>query len=486
MATPETTRLPSSFISISNQDAQAQGSTQVYRHIFIGTKLAAGNAEYDSTYLVSDLASAASLFGIGSSSYAYAQNYLAQNSGIPLYMVAVNDTSNTAASVEVEFAGTPEEAPLHFYVGDKKTTVMLPSSPGLDGIAGRLIPAINLNAEIEVTAAAVGGNDNAMSLTCKTKGTHGNEIKVYKNAGGETDNSAVTISANQLTGGANVASNLQNTLDAISDEVQYLTWSTCFTDNDSVALIKADLESRFASDQTTEAQLISGIQGTAAEINAKGNVPNSQLVTYIPMDPLMISLPWVFGAEVNAEVAKSASQDQALPFTGIKINNVVYRQDGVGSRLSRNARNQFLYNGVSSYNIVAGEYVIARLITTYRVNAQNSPDVSYLDLNTFFVNAFIRYDLRSVFSSYYNQKLANDGTRVVSQTNFVTPSLARAAVVGRANVWSERGLIEDLDKFVETLEVNRHSTDPGRLDIVTRPDQVNQFRLLNLENRFIR
>lgn len=485
MATASTTRLPSVFISISNEAAQQQSTTQTYRHLFIGNKVTAGNAEYNTTYLVSDLTSAETLVGKGSSTYAYASQYLARNTGIPLHVVVVNDTTNTAATAEVEFGGTPEEGNFHFYIGGKKTTIVLPASPGLDSIAGRLILAINANTDLEVTAAAVGGNDNAVALTCKTKGTHGNEIKVYINAGGEDENENVTMTANQLTGGANVDTNLQAALDSISVDTQYRTWSSCFTDNASVALLKTELESRFEPTETTEAQFIAGIQGTAAELNTKGNVPNSQLITYMPMDVLNIDLPWVFTGSANADIIRSASEDAALPFTGIEVKNLTYRQDGAVESYSRNARNQFLYNGVSSYSIVAGTYRIARLITTYRVNAQNEADTSYLDLNIFFVNAYIRADLRSLMSTYLNKKLADDGVRLTTQTNFVTPSIIRAGIVGRANNWFNLGYIEDLDNFVETLSVVRNTNDRSRVDINVYPNQVNQFRIGNTVTRFI-
>jgi phage tail sheath gpL-like len=81
--------------------------------------------------------------------------------------------------------------------------------------------------------------------------------------------------------------------------------------------------------------------------------------------------------------------------------------------------------------------------------------------------------------------LANDGGFVPPNQQFITPSIAKAEIVGLARQWEELGLMENVDQFKNDLVTERSSSDPDRLNAFLRPDQVNQLVTFAAELQFL-
>ena len=99
---------------------------------------------------------------------------------------------------------------------------------------------------------------------------------------------------------------------------------------------------------------------------------------------------------------------------------------------------------------------------------------AYLDATTVFTLDRLRFELRTLFLTQTpRHKLANDGTRFAAGQAVLTPKGARGLVLGLAQSWEARGLIENLEAFKADLIAERNSLDPNRLDIYLPPDLVN-------------
>ena len=59
----------------------------------------------------------------------------------------------------------------------------------------------------------------------------------------------------------------------------------------------------------------------------------------------------------------------------------------------------------------------------------------------------------------------------------VTPKLLKAELVTLYRSWEERGLVENVDAFIESLIVERNALNPDRMDFYCKPDLINQFRV---------
>ena len=103
-----------------------------------------------------------------------------------------------------------------------------------------------------------------------------------------------------------------------------------------------------------------------------------------------------FEPEIAAGVAAaiSAELDPAVPFNGIKLPNLpVVTAD---KRLTRTRIEQALNKGVAVIGLDAqDDPAIVRLISTYQVDANGSPDDLLLDINGALVLRYVRQDIRT-------------------------------------------------------------------------------------------
>jgi phage tail sheath gpL-like len=122
----------------------------------------------------------------------------------------------------------------------------------------------------------------------------------------------------------------------------------------------------------------------------------------------------------------------------------------------------------------------------YQKNEADASDTAFLRVETLFTLLYWRYSLRTLFASKYPRaKLANDGGFVPPNQQFITPSIAKAEIVGLARQWEELGLMENVDQFKNDLVTERSSSDPDRLNAFLRPDQVNQLVTFAAELQFL-
>lgn len=122
--------------------------------------------------------------------------------------------------------------------------------------------------------------------------------------------------------------------------------------------------------------------------------------------------------------------------------------------------------------------LIERAITTYRLNAFDLPDISYLDVNTLLTLAYLRFTVRARISQKFpRHKLASDDTAFGEGQAIVTPRIIRAELVALFALWEERGLVEGREQFKADLIVERDADDPNRVNALIPPDVVNQFRV---------
>jgi len=132
--------------------------------------------------------------------------------------------------------------------------------------------------------------------------------------------------------------------------------------------------------------------------------------------------------------------------------------------------------------------LIERCITTYQSNAVGLPDPSYLDVQTLATLGEIRYQYKTRMTNRFivpRFKLADDTFPVQPGSNVATPKTVKQESIALFTLLRDKGLIENLDDFIDNLVVERDDTDTNRVNVLLPPDLMNQFRILAGQIQFI-
>nr|WP_306806018.1 phage tail sheath C-terminal domain-containing protein [Caballeronia sp. BR00000012568055] len=89
-----------------------------------------------------------------------------------------------------------------------------------------------------------------------------------------------------------------------------------------------------------------------------------------------------------------------------------------------------------------------------------------------------------VTSKYARVKLADNGTRIASGSNVVTPNVIRADLIATYQTDEENGLVQGSDVFAKGLIVERNAGNRNRIDALWPGILINQLRIFALLAQF--
>lgn len=481
---PSNLRVPLFFAEFDNSRAVQGGALQEYKTLMIGPKLAAGTkAALSAPELITNEDQAKELFGAGSVLADMAVKYLANTKNVPLYCVAVDDLlAGVKATGKITFTGVPTKAgTISFMIGGKNVKIGAATTDTATTLATALAAAIQADADLVVNAAT-NANPGEVVITAKNKGEQGNEIELSDSYfTGESLVAGISLAYTAMADGAGNP-DLADVLPVIG-EIQYLTWVTPYLDTANLIIIETELASRFGPIRQNDGYAIYAKRGTVGTLSTVGNGRNSQFTTILGMKGP--ASPWQFAAAAVAQIAQAAQNDPARPFQTLPLIGIFAPKEA--DRFTLEERNTLLFNGIATFFVDAGGNVLLEtIITTYKKNAFNSPDISYLYLNTLLTLSYLRFDLKArITSRFPRHKLANDGGRYAPGQAVVTPNSVKAEVISKFREWEEKALVENFSQFKNDLIVERNSDNPNRLDILMSPDVVNQLIVVGCKIQFI-
>jgi phage tail sheath gpL-like len=203
---PQDVRVPLFYAEMDN--SQANSFTQSQRTLLIGQMLTTGQATAGELTLVTRTDEAKQLFATGSM---LARMYEAARKNDPIGEIwcipLADDGAASEATGKITITGTATESgTLSVYIAGQLVKGVVVSGDDQATIAASLITAINANANLPVTAAVNGSNDNEVDLTSKWKGETANDIKLmlnyYRAVGGESTPAGLTVGLTAMSGGA--------------------------------------------------------------------------------------------------------------------------------------------------------------------------------------------------------------------------------------------------------------------------------------------
>lgn len=479
---PSNIRVPLFYAEMDNSVAGA--NKQEYRSLLIGQSFNADTA--DIPVLLSSQGSAKSVAGRGSQIDRMYQAFRKNESMMTVWALPIADASEgVAATGTITVTGSAQAAgAIYLYIAGQRLAVSVNSGNTAAEIAAEIAAAIQETGDLPVTAEVL---SSTVMLSCKWKGTSGNDIDIRMNyldeIGGEVTPAGVSIKFTEMSGGA-LNPDINNGLANLGDlEFDFIALSFSDTTNlNHIRDFMNDATGRWAYSQMIYGHVFIAVRKSLAEAQTFGATRNDQHATIMPIYKTPTP-PWEAVAIMTAQCAKSLSIDPARPVQTLPLVGML--APSVEDRWNMSERNTLLYNGMSTYTVVSGVCLIERMITTYQKNAYGVADNSYLDIETLYTSVYVLRAMKQrITQKYGRHKLADNGARFGAGQAIITPNIIKAELIGLYGELESLGLVENTDLFAANLIVERSTTDVNRIDVLFPPDYVNQLRVFAVLNQF--
>lgn len=474
---PSGLRLPGSFFELDNSQANTAQGNQ--RALIIGQITAAGIATPNMP-LISGGTGDANLQGGPSSQLAnmLAAYRLNDSFGEVWYLPLADAAGATAASGSIAFTQTPSAAgTIALYIAGIVVDVPVNAGQATTAIATAVAAAINLIPNMPVTATV---STSTVTLTADNKGLCGNEIDIrfnyYGTAGGEATPAGLTCTVTPMSGGATNPT-LTTALGNLGNQSFDFIISP-YTDTASLTAMQGflnDTTGRWSWSSQIYGHVFMAYSGTFAGLTTLGLTRNNQHETILGF----YSSPtpsWLWAAALAAQAAVSIRADPGIPLQYLALQGVL--APSLPCQFLDNMRETLLYDGISTFTVAQGGVVqTENIITTYQVNAQGSPDNSYLEIETLFQLMLEIRTLQTMLSSKYARcKLASNGSSPPANSGLVTPNIIAADIRAFYGERVALGFCQNASAFNAALVVQQNTVNPNRVDILYPATPVNQLR----------
>ena len=479
---PANLRIPGHFVEFDNSMAVKGLPGMPFRGLLIGQRLSTGTIAAHILKQITDPSQARTYFGNGSALHHMAEVFRRNNQFTELWAIAVDDNgAGVQATGTVTVTGpATASGTIYLYVAGRRITIGVTNGDAQDTIAAAIEAALDADATLPVIASLA---TNVVTLTARHKGEIGNEIDLRVNYHeGENTPAGVGLTVVAMASGVTNPS-LTNMIAALGDE-WFQVIVNPFTDATSLAALEAEMLSRWGAMRPYNGHLFAGKRGTFSALSSFGSGRNSQFSTYMGANESPTP-GYEWAAALGGVAAHHLFLDPARPIQTLPLTGVL--TPATSKLFTQSERNLLLFDGISTFlRDIDGTVRIERAITSYQLNAAGAVDPSYLDVETMFTAARLRFDLRTRLALRYpRHKLADDGTRFGAGQVVATPKSVKAELVALYNEWESLGLVEDAKAFAAALIVERAPNDVNRLDILLPPNFVNQLRITATKIQFI-
>lgn len=491
-------RTPLCYIEINNTGAVTGTPTPLNKVLVIGQMDSTGSATSGELYNIYSPSMAQGLFGRSSMLAAQLSAFKDINTSADVWAIALDDdAAGVAAAGGLAITGTATASgTLSVMIGGVRIRQAVQAGDSAADISTAIIDTINSDLDVPVIASAYvappddGGSTLAADvtptvvLTARHAGECGNDIDIRVNYyTGETLPVGVACETVAMTGGSGNP-DVSAVIAAMGD-----TWWNFvinpYTDQANLDLLSAELVKRWGPDKMIDGMCFMAYRGVQADATTFGTTRNDFLFSCIGTN-IAPEPPYLWSARVGAVSIASLTTDPARPMQTLAVSGL--KPPAASDTWPREDRETLLHDGISTYTVNGSVVQIERMVTMYRTDSYGNPDASYLDVNTPMTLSYIRYATRTDIEQKFPRcKLADDGTPIAPGQPIVTPSIIKTELIALAQELGPTGLglIENVDEFAQTLDVERNGEDVNRVDVYSSPDLVNQFRIYAQAINFI-
>lgn len=455
---------PGAFMKLSLGVGPSNIGDAPLKELLFGNKTTSGTAVVNKVYAILSPEDAKTLFGAGSELHLMALAAFAAYKGVTLYGIAITESAGVAANATLTFTG-PATSAGAVEVTVAGRTIQVPYASGnADTVVAALVEAaIDDQTDWPVTASVAAA---VVTVTAKHKGPRGNHISLRSSISSGTG-VGVTASAAYLGSGA-TSDDPQTALDAVAPS-RYHFLVAPYQDATNLAKFKVHVDLYAGPDFGRRAKAVFGSIDTLANTTTVATGINAALP----------QVGWLYNADdtpaelaagVAAKRAREEAIDPAANLDGYVIGGLrppVSEADWP----TETEQNSALNNGITPLVIVNGAVAICRSVTTRSQDSAGNPNYSVLDTSKVSVAIYIADDIQAGWvSEFPNFKAAPDNSNGDPPPDSVlTPLMVRDWLYSKLKDYERRGLIVDVDAYLDNLKVELAS---GGRFLATIPDDT--------------
>lgn len=470
------------------------------RTLIVGQAIGTGEA---APMKCSSTAFAVKRWGAGSQVASMVERYLSNDPDADLWVIALGDDgAGTPATGMIDYTHSPDEdGVINLYIAGRLVTINVTKDQAPADIATATIAAINgyfdandlglkkkrarfLGVAMPVTAAAVVGHATQVGLTANNAGTAGNYIDIQINyfgaSGQQKQIKGLTVTITDMAGGATDPdiSGLDAALGDTKFDFIVQPWTTDAALN-AFQTIMLDSTGRWKPSRKIFGHVFTAARFASNGTNAQtfGLARNDRHMTVVAYENSAPHPPYDVAAAYAGAFARWSRIDPARPSQGLAINVILAPLRHV--RFSDAVRESLLGSGLALMDYREdGTCRILRAVTTYQVDDNGTPDVSFRDTETLYtLMAVVRQFVADWSATYPRAKIIDDDVAYGPGNNFnaglpdqpvVSIKTGKATLVatyGRMCTGDGRPiLLTDQPYFARNLVLQRNSVDPNRMD----------------------
>lgn len=450
-------RKPGKYAEFNTKLAVRTLPGNLQKTLIIGQRTTPGNVLASLVTDVFSDADAATYFGRGSQAHLMVKAALTANPYLSLQVIALDDAgASIAATNTVTIANNATSAGvLTLAIGDDLVQIAIANGDTPTIIAAALNAQIANQPDLPFSAGVAAG---VVTLTARNKGTLANGIKV---------SATVTAAATTATVSVGVSGAIDPTLAttlAVIFNAGHNILISPYTDATSLAALRDHLDNcgngiekrgAFATVAftTTLATATTAMTGANPKRISGVLVPNTTTPAY--------EVAAAYGAVAAGE------EDPAMPLNTLALPGV--SAPPVANWLGRTEQENCLYNGVTPTEVGPGNVVqIVRAITGYTKDANNTPDIAWLELTTVRTLDYTRKAIVERESLRFPR--AKKSTRTKAQV--------REEIIDVLHLLEDLEILENVTANEDGVLVEDDLQDPNRLDVRIPVDVVNGLHVI--------
>jgi phage tail sheath gpL-like len=434
---------------------------------------------------------ATTLFGRGSMLEAMYQRARDNAPDAEIWAIAcgtVDVSTRAVGSIEVIANGSTYRSGVgSFFIAGREVTYLVRSTDTALVIAKGIQAAINsLSMPVKATGANGGAGENTVTLTARWPGVTGNDIPIsavgpHGRASANTSRVNVTrllLTFTPMTGGAGEAET-SSTFASIGDrEFDVFAFPQAGVPQlDACQLFMDNIAGRWSPSKQLYGHMITASKGSYTglyNLVSGRNDPSMSVLCILQS----VCPAWEWTASLAGVMIThwAAPPELSRPLQTLPLRGMYVGSDDDAS-FDRTERQTLLSVGGSTFHVLPDtSCVIDRVRTNRKYNAYGDPDPSWADAIVRFQSQyFIRSMRRAITGAFPRAALTDEPSGI---NGFTSPSEIELELIHEYKRLASLGLVENTDLFSRSLIVERDLIDRNRVNVLMRPDFVNQLRVV--------
>jgi phage tail sheath gpL-like len=450
----------------------------------------AGTALPNVLYLLSDTV-ATTLFGRGSMIESMYQRARDNAPDAEIWGIACGTTgvaARSVGSIEVITGGSSYRSGVgSFFICGREITYSVRSTDTSIIIARSIQAAINSRAlPVKATGANGGAGETTVTLTARWAGATSNDIPITgvgPHGRSSASSSRVNLTRLLLTitpmSGGTAEAETSTTFAAIGDrEFDLFAFPQAgLAQLDACQLFMDNAAGRWSPSKQLYGHMVTASKGSYTALYNLVSARNDPHMSILCMQQSVFPA-WEWTASLAAVMIThwAAPPELSRPLQTLSLRGMFVGSDDDDS-FDRTERQTLLSVGGSTFHALPDtSCVIDRVRTTRKYNAYGDPDPSWADAILMFqTQYFIRAMRAAITGAFPRAAITTEPSGI---NGFTSPPEIELELIHEYKRLASLGLVENTDLFSRALIVERDLIDRNRVNILMRPDFVNQLRVV--------